>query len=140
MRYVVMTKYPGLPISLDVGSRRRGSEFRNIRSTLKCNDAMRNRVRGKSSHHMSERLGSQRSIRNDAKWLYQTLKGAGGWDQKRTRKRSAGTKAIKLFMKDCLRGSYHRSGKNDTGRSKRKKSTKRYTVPWVRKSQTTPTD
>ena len=53
---------------------------------------MRNRVRGKQRPEAAvkpERLGSQGAP--DAKWLCQILKG-GGWDRKRTRRRSAGAK------------------------------------------------
>ena len=45
--------------------------------------ATRNRVAGKSNRQRPERLGSQgRLSEPDAKWLYQTLKGVGGWDRK----------------------------------------------------------
>jgi len=49
--------------------------------------ATRNRVAGKTNRQRPERLGSQGGLSEpDAKWLYQTLKGVGGWDRKNERR------------------------------------------------------
>ena len=49
--------------------------------------ATRNRVAGKSNRQRPERLGSQGGLSEpDPKWLYQTLKGVGGWDRNNERR------------------------------------------------------
>ena len=63
--------------------------------------ATRNRVAGKSNRQRPERLGSQgRLSEPDAKWLYQTLKGAGGWDRKNER-RSLDARNVNVDKRDA---------------------------------------
>jgi len=63
--------------------------------------ATRNRVAGKSNRQRPERLGSQGGLSEpDAKWLYQTLKGVGGWDRKK-REASLDARNVNVDKRDA---------------------------------------